>query len=113
MISIITDQCERDVLEILALQQANLKRNISIQMQASDGFVTVEHRPDVLQKMNLAMASIIAKDTTSKLIGYVLSMLPEFAAEVPELHSLFSTINTLNYKNKPLKEYTYYVMGQS
>ncbi|CAF3538194.1 unnamed protein product [Rotaria sp. Silwood1] len=113
MISITTAQSETDIQEILALQQANLKQNIPIEMQASEGFVTVHHRYDVLQRMNAKMPSIIAKDANAKVIGYTLSMLPEFAEEVPELHSLFSMINTLKYEDKPLRDYAYYVMGQS
>ncbi|CAF1276560.1 unnamed protein product [Rotaria magnacalcarata] len=113
MISITTVQCETDILAIIALQQANLKQNVPIEVQASDGFVTVEHRHNVLQRMNQIMPRIIAKDATSKIIGYALSMPSEFGTAVPELHSLFSIINSLEYKEKPLKDYAYYVMGQS
>ncbi|CAF4653643.1 unnamed protein product [Rotaria sp. Silwood1] len=66
MISITTAQSETDIQEILALQQANLKQNIPIEMQASEGFVTVHHRYDVLQRMNAKMPSIIAKDANAK-----------------------------------------------
>ena len=113
MISIGTVQNEADVRAILALQQVNLQRNIPVEMQTSDGFVTVEHQHDTLQRMNRTMPSVIAEDSSGKLIGYTLSMLPEFAVEVPALHSLFSTINTLTYKDKPMQEYTYYLMGQA
>jgi hypothetical protein len=113
MISISIAQSEADVRAILALQQVNLQRNVPAEIRTSDGFVTVEHQPDTLQRMNRTMPSVIAQDASGQLIGYTLSMLPEFAVEVPELHSLFSTINTLAYKDKPMQDFTYYMMGQA
>jgi hypothetical protein len=113
MISITTVQCEADVMAILALQQANLRRNVSINEQISEGFVTVEHRFDVLWRMNQAAPSIIAKNSASELVGYALVMLPEFGSEIPELVSLFELLNRLEYEGKPLREYAYYVMGQA
>lgn len=98
---------------ILALQQVNLQRNIPVEMQTSDGFLTVQHQHDTLQRMNQTMPSIIAEDSSGQLIGYTLSMLPEFAVEVPALDSMFSTINTLTYKDKPMQGYTFYMMGQA
>ena len=113
MISITTVQSEADVSAILALQQANLPRNVPIGEQISEGFVTVEHRPDVLWRMNQTAPSIIAKNAALELIGYTLTMLPEFAPEVPELGSLFSMISRVEYKGKSLQDYAYYVMGQA
>jgi hypothetical protein len=112
MISITTVQTEADVSDILALQQVNLRRNVPIDEQNSEGFVTVEHRPDVLWRMNQAAPSIIVKNAASELIGYALVMLPQFVLDVPQLDYLFSLINRLEYKGKLIEEYAYYVMGQ-
>ncbi|GAB3991059.1 hypothetical protein GCM10028807_20020 [Spirosoma daeguense] len=111
MLVITTVQSEADVQGILTLQQANLRRNVSTDLQASQGFVTVEHDPSVLLRMNQAAPSIIAKDGDT-VVGYALTMLPEFGADVPELLPLFALINTLTYKEKPLNQYSWYVMGQ-
>src|SRR5689334_20491852 len=113
MISITTIESEDDMLAVLALQQENLRRNVLINEQISEGFVTVEHQPDVLRRMNNAARTIIAKGPTSELIGYSLTMLPEFAPEVPELAPIFFWVKKLEYKGKPLQDYAYYVMGQA
>ena len=61
--------------------------------------------------MNQAAPSIIAK-AGDVVVGYALTMLPEFGADVPELHPLFGLISTLTYHQKPLRDYAWYVMGQ-
>lgn len=111
MLTVTTVQSEADVNGILALQQANLRRNVPLDMQLNQGFVTVEHDPAILLRMNQAAPSIIAKDG-DRVVGYALTMLPEFGADVPELLPLFELIDTLTYKEKPLRDYFWYVMGQ-
>lgn len=111
MISITTVQSEAGILGVLALQQANLRKNVLPDVQVSQGFVTVEHNPDVLTRMNRAAPSIIAKDGDT-VVGYALTMLPEFGADVPELLPLFSLLNTLSYEGQPIANYNWYVMGQ-
>lgn len=111
MISITTVQSDADVRGILALQQKNLRKNVPLDVQVDQGFVTVEHDPDVLTRMNQAAPSIIAKDGDT-VVGYALTMLPQFGSDVPELLPLFDLINTLTYHDKPLRSYNWYVMGQ-
>jgi len=111
MITITTVQSDADVQGIPALQQANLRKNVPIDVQLDQGFVTVEHDPAVLARMNQAAPSIIAKDG-DKVVGYALTMLPEFGTDVPELLPLFSLINSLTYTDKPLRDFAWYVMGQ-
>jgi hypothetical protein len=111
MITITTVHSAADVQGILTLQQANLRQNVSIDDQSSQGFVTVNHDPDVLTRMNQAAPSVIAKDGDT-VVGYCLTMLPEFANDIPELLPLFESINQIAYQGKPLREQAYYVMGQ-
>ena len=111
MITITTVQSDADVQGILTLQKANLRQNISADVQTSQGFVTVRHDPAVLTRMNQAAPSVIAKDGDT-VVGYALTMLPEFEADVPELLPLFDLIDTLAYNEKPLRTYAWYVMGQ-
>ncbi|GAB3490842.1 hypothetical protein GCM10027341_03080 [Spirosoma knui] len=111
MISITTVQSDADVHGILDLQQKNLRKNVSLDIQVDQGFVTVEHDPDVLTRMNQAAPSVIAKDGDA-VVGYALTMLPQFGTDVPELLPLFELINTLTYQDKPLRSYDWYVMGQ-
>ena len=105
MISITTIQSEADVRATLALQQENLRRNVPADEQISDGFVTVEHQFDVLQRMNNAAETIIAKNSDGELVGYALTMLTEFGSFIPELVPLFSCLKTLEYNGKPLQDY--------
>lgn len=111
MITITTVQSEADVAGILALQQRNLPRNLPPEVQADQGFVTVEHDPAVLTRMNQAAPSVIAKEGDT-VVGYALTMLPNFAADVPELAPLFDTIDALVYDDHLISSYAYYVMGQ-
>lgn len=111
MLTITTVQSDADVQGILALQQANLRRNVPIHIQADQGFVTVEHNPSVLRRMNQAAPSVIAKDGET-VVGYALTMLPEFGADVPELLPLFELIETLSYNHQQISDYNWYVMGQ-
>lgn len=111
MTTITTVQSEADIQGILTLQRANLRQNLPADVQANQGFVTVEHNPDVLTRMNQAAPSIIAKDEDA-VVGYALTMLPDFRMDVPELRPLFDSIDVLNYQGKPLSDYAYYVMGQ-
>lgn len=111
MIAITTVQSEADILGVLALQQANLRKNVLPDVQASQGFVTVEHNPAVLTRMNQAAPSIIAKDDDT-VVGYALTMLLEFGADVPELRPLFNLLDTLRYKGQPIADYNWYLMGQ-
>lgn len=108
---ITTVQSDADVAGILTLQQANLRKNVSPDVQREQGFVTVEHDPAVLTRMNQAAPSIIAKDGNI-VVGYALTMLPEFGSEIPELLPLFGLIDTLTYAGKPISATAYYVMGQ-
>lgn len=109
--TITTVRSEADIQGILALQRANLRQNLPANVQAEQGFVTVQHDPSVLTRMNQAAPSIIAKDGEI-VVGYCLTMLPEFGADVPELKSLFASIDALTYAGRPVREYAYYVMGQ-
>lgn len=111
MLTITTVQSETDVQGILALQQANLRKNVPVAVQVDQGFVTVEHDPTVLLRMNQAAPSIVAKDGDT-VVGYALTMLSEFGVDVPELLPLFNLIDLLTYKGKPVQQYAWYVMGQ-
>lgn len=100
-----------DVRGILALQQKNLKKNLSPEQIQSQGFVTVEHQFSVLKAMNDAQPSVIVKYGDS-VVAYCLAMLPQFRNDVPELKTLFDSIDEIHYDGLTLKDYNYVVMGQ-
>jgi hypothetical protein len=111
MIEFTSAQTEKDLRGILALQQQNLKKNISLEEKSTEGFVTVEHSYEVLASMNAACPSIVAKDGDA-IVGYCITMLPAFGQSVPELVAMFNLFSSLKYKNRAIADRNYYVMGQ-
>ena len=108
---ITTVKSDTDVKGILALQQKNLKKNLTLEQIQSQGFVTVEHQFSVLKAMNDAQPSVIVKDGDT-VVAYCLAMLPQFRNDVPELKSLFDSIDEIDYDGHTLKDFNYVVMGQ-
>ncbi|CAF2016494.1 unnamed protein product [Rotaria magnacalcarata] len=105
MISFTTTQSEEDLLNIISLMKSNLRENLSIDQQTSGGFLSIDFSYDVLRKIRQLAPSIRAKDSNSnKLVGYALTSLPEFAAELPNTAKLVTIINTLEYKSKPVRD---------
>src|SRR5690349_5699578 len=101
-----------EVRQILDLQAANLAAVLTPDTMASQGFVTVRHDPDVLQRMNRAAPSIIAKDG-DRVVAYSLVMPPAFAPEVPILQPLFAMLDGLAWNGALLRDQSrWFVMGQ-
>jgi ribosomal protein S18 acetylase RimI-like enzyme len=102
----------REELEqLLRLQAANLRDHVSPEQAAREGFVTVAHTLDVLERMHALAPSVIAKDG-ERLAGYALVMPVEARTFVPILEPMFQLLETLSWRGRPLREYRYYVMGQ-
>lgn len=113
MITFTTVSTPEEVQQILALQRENLSAVLSPEELAAQGFVTVKHDPAVLQRMNDAYPSVIAKAEDGRLAGYCLAMLRDFAPYVPELVSMFETLETLHWQGRSLKDgVRWFVMGQ-
>lgn len=104
-------ESDDDLTQILELQNANHRDNISIEDKMSNGFVTVKHNLDLLRQMNHSAKQIIAKHN-GKVVGYALVMLSDFKEMIPVLAPMFDLFDSLTYKNKALNNYSYYVMGQ-
>lgn len=100
-----------ELYQILALQAANLPKNISIEEAIDQGFVTVQHDFELLETMNQRFPHIIAKDG-EKVVGYTLVMLRSFVDKIPILFSMFEMINQIIFKGKPINDSTYLMMGQ-
>ncbi len=102
---------DNDLLGILTLQQQNLAINLSAEDIAEQGFVTVVHNLDILRRMNDAAPHTIAKDG-DRVVGYALTMLPQFRSDIPFLISLFERLDQLHWRGKSFREIPYFVMGQ-
>jgi hypothetical protein len=106
-----TVSTDEELQQISALNQLNLKKNISAKESSIEGFVSWEYDIRLLKAMHHFSPSIIAKDN-NKVIGYAL-VAPKAAATVhPELAALLDKIDSLVYNNQPLAAYNYYIMGQ-
>ena len=99
----------KELEEIIALQQKNLPVNISTSEINEQGFVSVQHTLALLTKMHDAHPHVIAKHN-DKVIGYTLCMLQEFRNEIPLLTPMFHQIDkAIKEVNEDLN---YMVMGQ-
>jgi len=97
---------DEELDQILKLQQQNLPPRLSAEERRKEGFVTVSHTFDALERMNNICPHIIAKDD-DVVIGYALCMHPNFANEIEVLKPMFDQI-TLTLP----KGISYIVMGQ-
>src|SRR5215213_10140466 len=94
---------QTDLAQILDLQQCNLVGKLSSEEWRDQGFVTVAHSPQVLQKMHDAAPHIIIKDN-DRVVAYALTMLRACRLMIPELVPMFNNLGQLKWKGKPLNE---------
>lgn len=106
-----TAQTETDLLQILALQAANLKTNVSEDVKQSQGFVTVCHSWEQINLLHHSTPQIVAKDG-DQVIGYALAMLPDLGESIPDLQPMFQLFAHIPWDGKMLSDSNYYVMGQ-
>ena len=100
-----------ELKQIIELQKKNHLAAVDADTAKQQGFVTAVHTYEVLEAMNAAAATVIAKDGT-KVIGYALTMLRQFANDVPALTELFRKQDEAIYKGSRLGDANYLVMGQ-
>ncbi|TDT41919.1 acetyltransferase (GNAT) family protein [Maribacter spongiicola] len=87
-----------ELIQILSLQEMNLKSSVSVLEMEQEGFLTVHHTLDILTRMNNACPHIIAKDE-DKVVGYVLSMTEDFKDEISVLRPMFTELENVNIQN--------------
>ena len=89
---------------VLALQQANLRKNITQEEAETQGFLMAEYDLDFLELLNQKSPGIIAKEG-EKVVGYSLVALPETARHHPLLADLVENIERCVFDGKPVNEY--------
>lgn len=104
-------ETDQDLRDILDLQRQNLVGNLPADVQAREGFVTLQYTLAELQQLHAAAPSIIAR-ADGRLVGYALAAAPAVRGLVPPLDELFALVETLPYHGRPLADYPYYLMGQ-
>ena len=97
--------------DILRLQKANLQAVLTEDVIESQGFVTVSHNFEDLQKLNSIEKHTIATNN-HQVVGYVLAMTEKSKNDIPILKPMFDLFATISYKNKPVSKYNYLVVGQ-
>ena len=102
---------KEELLEILKIQTQNHKDYLTDESLNQNGYVTVKHTYEMLEKMNSKARQIIAK-VNNEVVAYALVMLKEFQQLIPVLIPMFETFEKIEYKGKKLNELNYYVMGQ-
>jgi L-amino acid N-acyltransferase YncA len=103
-----TAQTDAELQQIIALQQQNLKKNLT---SLQDGFVTAEHDLPLLRAMNHPFPHTIAVHE-GKVIGYALTMEQAFRNALPVLVPMFDKIDKIVVDNNALRTTPYIVMGQ-
>ncbi len=97
--------------QIMALQKANLPRNISLQEAREQGFVTVDHDMETLRDKNTPYCHSAAW-AGDELAGYALVMETRFGDRIPVLIPMFELLDGIPWRGRPLREWRYFVMGQ-
>ena len=100
-----------DLEGILRLQKSNLPQGLTLDERRSQGFVTVNHSYQLLEKLNDYEKHVIAKDR-GKVVGYVLAMTKFSRLDVPILLPMFDEFDMVLYRGKKISECNYIVVGQ-
>ena len=102
---------EAEILGIKALQEENLRTNITDEEALSQGFLTASYTMDYLLDMNAAAPTVIAKDG-EVIAGYAMVATQPVRNGHDLMADLFDTIDRTTYQGKLLKEASYVVVGQ-
>lgn len=100
-----------ELWEILDLQKVNLLHKISQEEAESQGFITVNHSFEQLQKMNAVEKHLIAKEN-NQIIAYILAMTVHAQFDIPILIPMFEIFKQIIFKGKAVSDYNYLVVGQ-
>lgn len=102
---------EREIMGIKALQEENLRTNITDEEALSQGFLTASYTMEYLREMNAAAPTVIAKDGDI-IAGYAMVATQAVRSGHDLMADLFDTIDRTTYHDKLLKETDYVVVGQ-
>lgn len=111
MIQYTSAKTQDDLKGILTLQQQNLATALSDEEKNSQGFVTVVHSLESLQRLNNIENHIIVKEGKS-VIAYLLAMTVWSKEDIPVLRPMFAVFEELSFIGKPLYYFRYIVVGQ-
>ncbi|MBB5285153.1 RimJ/RimL family protein N-acetyltransferase [Rhabdobacter roseus] len=104
-------QTDDDLRQILALQQKNLRTELSAEARQQQGFVTVRHTWEQLRLMHSLTPQVMAKDG-DEVVAFALAMLPTMGTLIPDLQPMFALMDEVLWQESTLAQRRYYVMGQ-
>lgn len=102
---------DRDLEQILALQQRYLAGALSQEQQAVEGFVFAQHTLPLLRRMAAQAPQAIAV-SDGRVVGYCLSLPLSLKSELPSLRPMFDQFASCFYRQRPLYDYRLIVGGQ-
>lgn len=102
---------EKEIKGIKALQEENLRTNITDEEALSQGFLTASYTMDYLREMNAVAPTVIAKDG-DVIAGYAMVATQPVRNGHDLIDDLFNTIDRTAYQGKLLGETNYVVVGQ-
>ena len=118
-----TTKSAQDLEQILELQRANHPENLTEEEVKVQGFVSAKHDAHLLREMSAPYSHVVARGSAKgmedKVVGYCLTMLPEFDGSlIPcldgnlDMKAIDSGIEMAQYKGKPVRDLKYLITGQ-
>jgi GNAT superfamily N-acetyltransferase len=102
-----------DLEAIKAIQTENLKRNISSEESANQGYVTAEYTIEFLQELHSLQPTVVGRElATSEVCGYAIAVHPAIRGKHALLDALFDDIDTVSYDGRDLRDAKYILCGQ-
>jgi hypothetical protein len=111
MITITNSSTTKELEGILELQKQNLKKDLTPEQIKEQGFVTVSHSLNDLEKMHRYEPNIVAKDG-ELVAAYVLAMTDRSKNDIPRLVEMYESFDHIQFQGKPVSTYPYIVVGQ-
>ncbi|HNR07427.1 MAG TPA: GNAT family N-acetyltransferase [Saprospiraceae bacterium] len=108
----LTFTSDPEILEdVLTLQRLNLRKFLSPEESAAQGFLYVEHDPVTLKSICRSEPAVVALDG-KRLAAYALCMTREHGHSVPELFDFFNLVDSLHVEGRALADHGFLVCGQ-
>lgn len=96
---------------IKRLHDKNLKKNLTPEQQAEQGFVTFEYDLDFLEAINKVHPSVIAVDQ-SEVVGYALVVTRESQRLHPLITEFVQHLSRIEYKGQLIDQLSFCLVGQ-
>lgn len=103
---------QSDVLGIIALQQANLGKNLSEAEKLKSGYVSLETTTEDLGKIIEKDGVVVVYKQDGQLGGYLFSITQEYAKTLKFLEPFLENLKKMEFKGKNLSEYKYCILAQ-